>query len=201
MKFKQHALMLCQPLVMIAVLSSTGQATTPFAISATNVTISASGSGSSSYLVSGIPITGNLIINCQYSGAMTQAKIPTCGQGPLNAVPVTAGETVKGAVEFYPAGTVAPLAEVRPSGLTPIVSLGFLFAVPLLLGLRSGPRRRRWNSMIVVGVIAIAGVSSCGANMNAMTPGTYRFTITAGNGGTNNNLMAGATTTINVTVP
>jgi hypothetical protein len=46
------------------------------------------------------------------------------------------------------------------------------------------------------------GLSACGgAAMNGMTPGTYQFTLQAANVGTLNNLAAGASTNISVTVP
>jgi hypothetical protein len=46
------------------------------------VTMPANGNGATSVAVTGIPMTGTLTIECQFSGTQTNAKIPYCGGGP-----------------------------------------------------------------------------------------------------------------------
>jgi hypothetical protein len=175
--------------------------TTEFSITATNVTMPSSGLGQSAYTVSGIPITGNLFVTCQYSGPATQARIPNCSYGPIAAIPVSAGQTATGTIYFYPYGEAVPL-ETRETGRGPAAGLALTAALLLGLGLRR--RSRRWLGTVVLaagGLAGVAGLSGCVTGMNGMTPGIYQYTITAGNFATLNNLAAGTTTTISVTVP
>lgn len=77
------------PLLSLAV-ATRASASTPFAVTATNVTVSVSGSGVTSYTVTGIPMTGSLIMSCQYSGSQTiKAKIPICAGAVADSIAVT----------------------------------------------------------------------------------------------------------------
>jgi len=178
---------------------------TEFQVAATNVTMPATGMGSSQYTVTGIPISGNLIVSCQYSGPATEAKFPTCSYGPSELEQVTAGETVKGTVSFYPHGSAVPAHFAVPGskhGNLPLGGLGL--AGVLLVGLGLRRRARGWLalSLLAVGGLAgLAGLSACSGGGNGMTPGTYQYTITAGNGASVNNLLEAAKTNISVIVP
>jgi hypothetical protein len=55
--------------------------------------------------------------------------------------------------------------------------------------------------LALVSVFGALGLSGCAGAMNGMTPGTYQFTLQAANAATLNNLAAGASTNISVTVP
>lgn len=168
----------------------------PYAITASNFTMPMSGNGVSSYTVTGIPSTGTLAIACQYSGPTTSAKIPTCGGGPLMVNQVTAGETFKGTMEFFPYGVVVPLAErnAEGTGIALMTAAGVL-----LLGIRRGTAR--WFAVIVLGGAALTGFSACGAG-SGMTAGTYQFKISANNeANPNTPLGQGVSTRITVTVP
>lgn len=176
-------------------------ATPQFAVTAANVTMPLTGLGSSSYTVTAIPNTGTLGVVCQYSGPATEAKIPTCTYGPIVATPVTAGQTVTGTVYFYPYGSAIPLARNRTASGTAGVAL----AGAVLLGLAIRRRARGWLALMVLAVGSLAGglaISACTGAMDSMTPGTYQYTITAGNSPevTSNPTLA-ASTNITVTVP
>ena len=93
----QILLVLCFALIAFG---GAGAATPQFGITAANVTMPSSGMGQSAYTVTGIPITGNLGVVCQYSGPATQASLPDCSYGPIAQWPVTAGQTFSGAIEF-----------------------------------------------------------------------------------------------------
>ena len=193
----QILLVLCFALIAFG---GAGAATPQFGITAANVTMPSSGMGQSAYTVTGIPITGNLGVVCQYSGPATQASLPDCSYGPFAQWPVTAGQTFTGAIEFYPAGVGVP-QERREPGHAPEAGLALGGALLLGLGLR---RTRGWLSLVMLAAVSLAGLAglcACVGGMNGMTPGTYQYTITAGNTGTLNNLAAGASTTISVTVP
>jgi hypothetical protein len=170
-----------------------------FAVTAADITMPSSGNGSVPYTVTGIPITGTLAVTCQYSGPPTTASIPDCSYGPIAATPVTAGETTAGTISFYPFGAAVPQAANR-TGRGP---MALALAGVLLLGCGLRRRARSWLVPMLLGVVSLAGVaglSGCLPGLPGMTPGTYQYTLTAGNLGTLNPLTAQATTTINVTV-
>jgi hypothetical protein len=179
-------------------------ASTPFAITATNVTMPASGDGASSFSVTGIPLTGTLIMSCQYSGSQTaKLKIPYCDGGPVASIPVTAGETYTGTWYFTPWNSVEPVnghRTGRKGSSTAILSL----AGAMLFGL--GFRRRFRHSLLAL-LIALCAfailpvISACG-NGSGMTPGTYPYTLTAANQVPDTSPPVQiVTTTISVTVP
>jgi hypothetical protein len=169
-----------------------------YIVSATDVTMPLSGSGSSQYTVSGIPMTGDLTVTCQYASTPTEARIPDCSYGPLVEIPVTAGQKVTGSITFYPYGAAVPLTQ-RRMGHAPAAGLALSGGLLLGLSLRRRAWRRLGLAMLALGVLA--GVSGCVANPSTMTPGSYQYTITAANGNPLNGLVAGASTTISVTVP
>ena len=175
--------------------------TKSFTITASNVTMPASGNGVSSYTVTGVPSTGSLIVSCEYSGPATEAKIPICSYGPVAVYPVTAGQTFKGEVLFFPFGSAIPAQQraARPFSDSPAVPA---LAAALLIGLGIRRGSRRWLVMTTLIAVALAGMSACGSNPNAMMQGTYQYTITAGNeANPNTPLGQGVSTTINVIVP
>jgi hypothetical protein len=172
-----------------------------FAVTATNVTMPSTGNGSSQYTVTAIPLAGTLSVTCRYAGATTTAKIPDCSYGPIVAIPVTAGQTVTGAVDFYPYGSAVPLGLHRPRrGTNHVPAGGLVLAGALLLGFRR--RGRRWLGLCVfaAGTLFIAGITACGSS-SGMTPGIYPYTITVDNEeNPRTPLGQGASTTIDVTV-
>jgi hypothetical protein len=179
-------------------------AVTPFAITATNVTMPSSGLGVSQYTVSGIPAAGTLTISCAYSGPATVAKIPTCTYGPILALPVPSGSQM-GNVYFYPYGAVVPMGMHRMphrSGHLPAPALALVGA--LLLGFGFRRRARRWLTLVLLAAGTLAGVegiSGC-ISGNPMTPGTYQYTITATWESSGPAILGEqTTTTISVTVP
>jgi hypothetical protein len=195
-------------------------AATPFAVTAANLTMPAndppttSGGvtaihmGSSQFTVTGIG-QGTLTIGCQYSGPVTQARIPQqCGIVGPGQVPVQAGNTtVSGTVYFVPygEGPVPSLAQLRsvprPSS-RPATALALSGALMLSFGFR----RRAGRALLlpVLGACTLAGaagISACGGgNSNAMTPGTYPYTVTAGFTESGSSAIQTATTSITLTV-
>lgn len=176
------------------------RASTPeFVVTATNVTMPASGQGITHYTVSAIPMTGTLNVTCQYAGAAGAARIPTCSYGPVQApAPVTAGQTITGTFFFYPYGSPIPLS-MRRTSLAPAAGLAL---AGMLLGLGLRRKARHWLVLAGLAVWTVAGISACSGGMNGMTPGTYQYTISADDeSGGNTPLGEQATTTISVTVP
>jgi hypothetical protein len=176
-----------------------------YTISATNVTMPASGNGDSKFTVTNIPITGTISIGISYVGTNAEARIPTCGNFPPVLYSVKAGGTLTGTIACYPYGAALPASLQRKahrSGCLP--ASGLALACALLLGFGFQRRARRWLvlPLLAMGTLAgLAGISACGGNPNAMTPGTYQYTISADNEGTVTPLGTLATTTISVTVP
>jgi hypothetical protein len=197
-------------------------AATPFAMTATNLTMPAddpsttSGGvttfhmGSSQFTVTGVPGEGTLTIGCQYSGPVAEAKLPQqCGIVGPGQVQVQAGETtLNGTVYFVPYGDgpVPILAQLRsvprPSSRLPATALALAGALMLGFGFRCRARRALFLAVLAACTLAgAAGISACGGgNSNTMTPGTYPYTISAGFTETGSSAIQTATTTITLTV-
>jgi hypothetical protein len=182
-------------------------ATPEFTITATNVTMPSSGLGISKFTVTSIPMSGTITLSCTYAGASTAAKVPICPMTPPVAYQVNAGGTLTGTIYFYPYGSAVPAGLPLGPGRWPghVPAAGAALAGALLLGLGFRRRARRWLVLAVFALGTLAGmleISACGGSSNAMTPGTYPFTITADNeSGSVTPLGRAVSTTINVTVP
>lgn len=182
----------------LASFAACAYASNGYAISATNVTMPASGTATTKYTVSEIPIRGNLSINCAYSGPQTDANLPVCGGGPIELIPVNAGQTVTGSVVFYPYGYAVPAVKHAQQDL-PASGLGLAGVLLIGLGFRRKVLRR--PASILFTLACATALTACGGSMNGTTPGTYQYTVSAETADTNNPLAAQAVTTISVTVP
>ena len=191
---------LCLAGLLMSAAPVRGASAPAYAITATNVTMPASGNGITHYTVTGIPSTGTLTVSCEYSGPPTTARLPICTYGPLGALPVNTGQTVTGTIQFFPFGSAIPASAQRRHG--PVGAL--TWAGLLLVGLGLRRRLSGFLQMLVlaIAVAGVVGVTGCGANPNAMTAGTYAYTITASNEASPNTpLGQGVSTTIQVAVP
>jgi len=196
--------------VVCALSGARALAVTPFAITATDVTMPSSGLGSSEFTVSGIPGAGTVTIGCAYSGPATVAKIPqVCGVVGSPTIPVPPSETTfSGTILFVPFGQTPPpgLGKLHGSpllsGHLPAACLAMAGA--LMLGFSFRRRARRWLAMVVfatVALVGLAGINGC-VEGNIMTPGTYQYTISAAWTSSSPAILSLQTTTnINVTVP
>lgn len=189
-----------------ASLPACSQTTPPFAITAADVTLASDTSGGTgAYVVSGIPMTGFLVVNCAYAGPATTAKLPECGHGLVVQIPVTAGQSVMGGVPINPYATPVPASESSRAGASASLAL-LLGGIGLLgLGLPGRGRRRLSTLLLSMGAAAaLLALGACGGSSNpfAMTPGTYAYTLTALN---SNNAVTplgqSVSTTFTVTVP
>ncbi|MGA3080620.1 MAG: hypothetical protein ABSD44_04470 [Terracidiphilus sp.] len=170
-------LAVCCALSGIRALASTG-----IAITATNVTMPSSGNGTSAYTITGIPGAGTVSIGCLYSGTISEARIPNCTYGPLDSIPVTAGQTLTGTVQFYPFGAAVPVKLHKAPRPNVLPAGGLALAGALMVGF--GMRRKAWHWLAVaalaMGTLAgMSGISGCGGLSKSMTPGTYQYTIVA----------------------
>jgi len=197
-------------------------AATPFAVTATNLTMPAddpsttSGGvttihmGSSQFTVVGVPSEGTLTIGCQYSGPVTEAKIPQqCGIVGSGQVQVQAGETTLNETVYfvpYGEGPVPSLAQLRsvPRTSSRLPATALALAGALMLGFGFRHRARRTLFVVALAACTLAGatgISACGGgNGNTMTPGTYPYTISASFTETGSSAIQTATTTITLTV-
>ena len=191
--------------VSCALAGVSAMAATPFAITATNFTWSSTGPNSNQYTVTGIFADGTIAISCVYAGP-AMAKYPICGGGPIDHIPVRAGQTLNGVINFQPWGTPVPVnlhkTPQRP-GYLPIA--GLTLAGVFMAGFGLLRRRPRWIALVVLAVGALAGlwgISACGGtNPFGMTPGTYPYTVTAVFQETGSNVLQPVSTTITITVP
>jgi hypothetical protein len=195
---------------LFALSGARALASSGLAMTATNVTMPSSGNGVSNFSISGFPGNGTVIIGCVYAGTNIEAKIPYCLSGassasvPVERIPVTAGQTLTGTIDFYPPTTILPAAlrkAPRPFNRLPAATLALAGALMLGFGFRR--KAPRWFAMALfaVGVLAAAsGISGCSAN--SMTPGTYPYTITANYQDTSDAMLDSIlNTNIEVTVP
>jgi hypothetical protein len=173
-----------------------------FTISATNVTMSSSGSngtGSSTVTLTSVNgYAGTVIVNCEPTSAPAGAKLPYCG-GSTTPVGYTMNPSgvVTGSLPLFNVPVPRPLSRsIRPAHAGPA---GLALAGVVLLGLGFRRRFSRWILLGLFTVGAIAGlgaIGGCGGSNSVVTSGTYTYTVTA----TDTNKLA-ASTTIEVTVP
>jgi hypothetical protein len=157
-----------------------------FTVSAANVVMPSSGTSESVVTLTSVGgYTGSLALTCAYDGTPPQGKtIPFCSERtPPMLIPIAAGQTVRNSVLLYPPGFAVPATghgSPARSSSRPLLAGVVLVGGILLLGLR--PQRRNGQSLvlIVAGFLVLAGVSACGGGRSGLTPGTYSYTVTAG---------------------
>jgi hypothetical protein len=184
-------------------------ATPSFTISASNVTMSATGSNVVTFTLTSVDgYSGTMDVICDPTTGPVGSTLPLCGQPSASADPqvytLAANGTVQGSFPllstFPPCTGPCPVRLERPRrGFASELALaGVLFA-----GFGLGFRRRaaRWLvlPLLVFGTLAgMAGISACGgASGRTLTPGVWPYVVQADGSGTNQVASA----TINVTVP
>jgi hypothetical protein len=211
-------------LTLIAGLGSgQAQSATPaFTISASNVTMPASGMGAIPFTLTSVNgFAGSVVVGCSPASQPAGSILPQCGNGVV-VVPytLTANGTTTGTLNLIaynpPCSGPCPiklLSPPRQRGAVNLAEAGGLdrprhrgaatlaLAGVVLLGFGFRRRARQLRLMLlVVGIMAgLAGVS-CGANHNTLTPGTFAYTVSAVEVTTNSPTVA-VSTTVNVTVP
>jgi hypothetical protein len=180
-------------------------ATPSFSISASNVTMSATGSSVVSFTLTSVDgFSGKVDVICDPTNAPAGASLPLCGQPSPVADPqiytVPANGTVQGSF---------PLLAAFPScsGSCPIKldkprrgsARGLVLAGVLIFGFGLS-FRRRVARIFLFGLLAfgmLAGIGACGGSGRTLTPGVWPYVVQAGAQSSNETVS----TTINVTVP
>jgi hypothetical protein len=177
-------------------------ATSSFTMSATNVTMTSSGSkgtGSTTFTLTSVNgYSGTVGVICYPTNEPAGAKLPYCGGSlPPVGYTLTANASVTGSLPFFNVPVPEPVSmPVRRSRAGPA---GLALAAGLLLGLGFRRKAGRWfvPVLLAVGMLTgLAAISGCGGSNSVVTPGTYSFTVKAVD--TNSNIV---TSTFNVTVP
>jgi hypothetical protein len=195
----------------VAFFGSPALAVTPsFTITATSATLSSStssGVGSSSFTLTSVNgYTGSVRVGCDPPNPPAGAKVPYCTDGYPTAgaipaqppIPLTANEVVNGTVSFYNLAVPVPVSLPRRGSHG--LAQGLALAGALLFGFGFMRRSPRWLMLALFALCTLAGlagISACGANNNAVTPGNYVYTISA----TDVNTSVSVTALVNVTVP
>lgn len=180
-------------LLLVSGSSLLRAATTPFTITATDVIMPEHGSAVSHYAITRIPITGTILMYCEYSGMMALAGLPVCPLVPPLPVPVTAGGTLDGTITFYPPQYVSSNAEADLA-----IAGALLFALSFLR--RRG--RLRAAMLMLCTVAVLTCMVSCISPHYELARGTFPYTIAVVNSPAAGDGPAyEAYTTISVTVP
>ena len=173
-------------------------ATAPsFTVAATNVTMPSGGNVTSSpfTLTSVNSYAGQVLVSCGYAGGNMGARVPTCGIYTNPMFALGANQTVKGSLTLSPYGKVIPYSAMRRTGVgsagVPVLAAAVLCF--FTLGRRLRGAGRGWVAMILVGLVGIGGITSCGSGLS----GTFPYTVMAVDSKTNSSANA----TIMVTVP
>lgn len=194
----------------LAVADSPALAAAPqFTLTATNATMSSSGSngtGSSTFTLTSVnSYAGTIYIGCVPPTPPSGVKVPYCdlSAGPARPpVTLTANQAVTGTLSLVnapvPCTDVCPvsLPRQRSHGLAPSLALAGMLL--FCFGIRRRPTR--WLTLTLLAAGALAGltsISACGGNSSVVTPGTYAYTVSA----TDESTSVSVSTTINVTVP
>ncbi len=180
-----------------------GQAATPgFTLAATDVTESSSGpagTGAASITVSSVDgYTGIVQVVCNPPATPSGVKIPFCN-GPTAdpSYTLTANQKVTAKVEFFNAPLPEGVVSLTRHG-SPLPALAA--AGMLLWGVSRRRKSARLLTLILFGagsMASLAAISACGGSNNAVTPGTYVYTLSA----TDAHTASSVSTTVKVTVP
>jgi hypothetical protein len=168
-----------------------------FTVAATNVTMPSGGNVTSSpfTLTSVNRYAGQVLVSCAYAGGNMGARVPTCGIYTNPMFALGANQTVKGSLTLSPYGKVIPYSAMRRTGVesagVPVLAAAVLCFFMLGRRLRGGGRS--WIAMIIAGLVAIGGITSCGSGLS----GTFPYTVMALDSKSN----VSANATIMVTVP
>ncbi len=189
-------------------------ATPSFTISASNVTMPASGNGSIPFTLTSVNgYSGTIGVDCSPPNLPAGTTLPACGGSPIAvSYTLTADAVTQGTVPL--SATLCPpsnpsVCPVKFNRTRRGFGAGLALAGVLLVGLGFRRRTARWFTLMLLaaGTLAgMAGMTACGGN--TLTPGTYTFTVTGytftvtGQGtGTTTDAQLTESTTVNVTVP
>ncbi|MHB8304072.1 MAG: hypothetical protein ACYDC6_14830, partial [Acidobacteriaceae bacterium] len=179
-------------------------ATPSFTISASNITMPFSGTGSIPFTLTSVNgFAGTVHVTCTAPNPPAGVRVPAVSEGGPVTPPyvLTANATAKGVIVILaspPVPTPARLNHPRPGEGASWALAG---ALMLGLGLRSRRAHRFTRLLLAVGMlIGLMGISACGSSPETLTPGSYTYTLNA-NAYDQNNTSLSASTTVNVTVP
>jgi hypothetical protein len=180
-----------------------------FTISASSATMTANGAGAIAWTLTSVNgFAGTVGVGCGPASPPAGAILPLCDYtgGAVAQQPYTlaANGAVTGNLNLVANIPPCPcpvklLLRPRRGGAESLA----LLAGTLLLGLGLRRRTARWLTPMLIAagaLIGLAGIGACGGG-NTLTPGTFAYTITADQTGTNSGTFLTSNTTVNVTVP
>lgn len=157
-------------------------------------------------VTAGSTYSGTLNLACSLTASPTGAQnAPTCSLSPASVTITSGGSATTVLTVKTTASTTSALASPSGMKLPWLGGGGTALAVLLMFGIPS--RRRRWMPMLVVlAMVALAGVIGCGGGSKSSTTstvvpgttsGTYTFTIT-GTDSTNSKIATSTNVTVSV---
>jgi len=156
-------------------------------------------------VTAGSTYSGTLNLACSLTSSPTGAQnAPTCSLSPASVIIKSGGNATTVLTVKTTASTTSAMAQPSGVKLPWLGGGGTALAILLMFGIPS--RRRRWMSMLVVlAMVALAGVVGCGGSKSSTTPtvvpgttsGTYTFTIT-GTDSTNAKIATSTNVTVSV---
>ncbi len=186
-------------------------ATPSFTITASNVTMSSSGTGSIPFTLTSVdgfagtvsvscgpanPPTGSILPQCNYTGS------PIAQAGYTLNANATLTESVNLVAYIPPCSNPCPVKLLRRPAHWGAGSLALAGLVVFGLGLRRRGARWLTLTLIAFGSLAgLAGIGACGGNGKTLTAGTFAYTVTGYGEETSTGAQSVVNATVNVTVP
>jgi hypothetical protein len=192
--------------LLLASLPAIAQSAAPtFTLTASNVSLSTTGTGSIPYTVTAVNgYTGTVIVKCEAPTVPAGVSIPYCGTAPVVSYTLDPDPKVdpgypvaSGSFPLY--GNIVPASLGFVAGHNPFLAIFFIIALLSGFTLRRHAARRLTllTLPLFLAVLAALGCTSgCGSAPRGFTPGTYTYVVSATQSPVPLYLGANATVTI-----
>jgi len=152
-----------------------------FTVTASNVSVTDTGSGSSSYTVTSVNgFSGQVGVSCLPPEIDGSLVLPNCNEAE-QIVTLKANGSASGEIQFTPPPTVTARNQNGPLHPAGPMAAGAM----LLTGLAAARRRRRWSRALTPAILGAALLASIAATGRighgglAMSHGTFGYTLQA----------------------
>jgi hypothetical protein len=165
--------------LLFAALPAIAQSSAPtFTITATNASLSTTGTGSIPYTLTSVDgYIGTIIVKCEVPIVPAGVSIPNCGNAPIVSYTLTADQVVNGSFQLYGNTVVTPAG--FSASRNPALAIFFIVALLTVLTLRRKAAHRLTLPLFLVMLGALCCTTGCGSAPRGFTPGTYTYVVSA----------------------